>query len=459
VVVGYGAAAAGRGRKRVVTQTVIRAGIVLAVIYSIIHVIVSGIWFPLRTPNVGQIVEELQPLYRLFTVGEATVDHPRQYGPVFLALFHPVYKLNLEEFTLLSWYGYALGVLAILIAFFATLAAIRTWMEAKGATLSGMMILAFSLLWANFSPIYGVLTIKNIELWELALMAIGGAAILRGRRTLTGWSIAAASLVKMLPLVFVPYLFLRDRRTFAHTAIALAVLLTAAQAVYGTAMGWGYLPAIVRAAAGGDGYGNVVGLTWHENVSLRGVVLKSFGYLEQPERVAVNQPYTKGYYVRVAPALRPTAGRAALVVELIGGAWVVWTLWRRRHLAEPSRTFWDWALVGLMMLVLAPQISQDYMVLTLGAFSYVLAGCMLYGTRAAWIEFAIAVLLVGNILPRGLFARLVLIDPLMTWTGYTHLTRSEAYQYFCFPLLGLLVLLKCWARVSTEGAAERGVAV
>lgn len=435
----------------------VQAAMVVAILYSIAHIVVSGILAPLQTPNVGQVVEELQPLYRLFTAGEATVDHPRQYGPVFLALFHPIYRLNLDEFTLLSRYGYALGVLATLVGFFATLAAIRTWLESKGRELTWPMIVAQALLWANFSPVYGVLIIKNVELWELALIAVGGAALLRGRRWLAGWAVAAATLVKMLPLVFVPYLLLRDRRTFVYTLAALAVLLTASQVAYGTAMGWGYLPAIIRAAIGGDGYGNAMGLTWHENVSLRGVVLKAFGYLEQPDRTAIDPLYSKGYYVWVEPALRSTARRAALAVELIGGAWVVWTLWRRRHLAEPSRTFWDWALVGLMMLVLAPQISQDYMVLTLGAFSYVLAGCMLYGSRAAWIEFAIAVLLVGNILPRGLFARLLLIDPLMTWTGYTHLTRSEAYQYFGFPLLGLLFLLKCWSRVSSE-AAGRGAA-
>ena len=97
-----------------------------------------------------------------------------------------------------------------------------------------------------------------------------------------------------------------------------------------------------------------------------------------------------------------------------------------------------------MMLVLAPQISQDYMVLTLVAFSFVLAGCIAMPSRRAWIEFAIALLLVGNVLPRGVFSRLVLIDPMMSFSGYTHLTRSEAYQYFCFPLLGLLVLTLAW---------------
>ena len=106
-----------------------------------------------------------------------------------------------------------------------------------------------------------------------------------------------------------------------------------------------------------------------------------------------------------------------------------------------------------MMLVLAPQISQDYMVLALGAFSFVLAACMLYGTRVAWIEFAIAVLLVGNVVPRGVFSRFVLIDPVIAVTGYTHLMRSEAYQYFGFPLVGLLVLARTWMRLSEAGEA------
>ena len=66
-----------------------------------------------------------------------------------------------------------------------------------------------------------------------------------------------------------------------------------------------------------------------------------------------------------------------------------------------ARRYWDWALVGIMMLVLAPQISQDYMVLTLVGFSYVLAGCLVLGDRRAWIEFAIAALLVGTFVVLG----------------------------------------------------------
>jgi hypothetical protein len=213
-------------------------------------------------------------------------------------------------------------------------------------------------------------------------------------------------------------------------------------------MGWGYLPAMVRAAAGGDGYGNALGMTWHENVSLRGIVLKAFGYLERPEASPLHPAYQLGYYVRILPGMQSIARALALAVEIVGALWVAVVLLRRSGHAEPARTFWDWALIGLMMLVLAPQISQDYMVLGLVSFSFVLAGCMLYGTWVSWIEFAIAVLLVGNVLPRGVFSRLVLIDPLMALTGYGHLMRAEAYQYFGFPLIGLLVLARTWMRLS-----------
>ena len=251
-----------------------------------------------------------------------------------------------------------------------------------------------------------MLVIKNVELWELALIAVSGAALLRGRRWVAAWSIAAAALVKMLPLVFIPYLLLRDRKTFGYTLVALAVLLSVSQAAYGTAIGWGYLPAIVNAAIGGDGYGNSLGLTWHENVSMRGIVdqgVRVSGAARLHDRTirSIRAGSTCAW-------CRASSRRRALLASVavaIGGLWVLLTLARRTRHAEPSRTYWDWALISIMMLVLAPQISQDYMVLSLGAFSFVLAGCMLFGTRAIWIEFAIAVLLVGNIVPRGVFSR------------------------------------------------------
>lgn len=421
-----------------------------AILYSLVHLVASGILFPLSSPNVGQVVEELQPLLRLFTTGVASVDHPRQYGPVFLLLFHPVYQRDLVDPTVLAWYAYALDVLAIMIAFVATAMAIRDWAASRGRSVDRFMILCLALLWANFSPLYGVLAIKNVELWELACIAVAGAAILRNRPWIVGGAIAAGALIKMLPLVFLPYLWLRHRRAFYATLVAMTLIMGLSQALYGTQMGFGYFGNLVGAASGGEGYGNPSGMIWHENVSLRGVAVKAFGYLEKPDKNIPPRGYTRGYHVFIPPPVRRTAQTLGLVLNVIGLIWAAWVVWRRRGEREPSRTYWDWAFVSIMMLVMAPQISQDYMILTLGAFSFVLAGCLLYGDRRTWIDFGLATLLVGNVVPRGLFSQMVLIDEWTRWSGHEHLLRAEAYQYYGFPLLGLLLLARAWDRLANH---------
>lgn len=424
-----------------------------AAAYTTAHVVASGIIQPLRNPNVLQVIEELQPLYRLFVEGEATVDHPRQYGPVFLMLFHPVYRAAMSRPDVIAWYGYVLDWLAIAIAFAATRRAITVWAARRGDRLPEGTTLALLFVWLNFSPLYGVLAIKNVELWELALMAVAGAAFLEGRRWIVAWSIAAAALVKMLPLVFLPYLLVRDRRAFAYSLVALAALVTLSQLIYGYAMGWGYLPMVVRAALGGEGYGNGVGMLWHENISIRGVASKMFGGLEAPGSNLLAD-YQVGYYVIVPPGRRAVATAVGLAAQAAAVLWFGWQVFVRRWQDAGDRLYWEWALVAVAMLALAPQISQDYMVLALGAFSYVLAACLVRRDRWLWLLFAAALLLVGNVLPRGLFGRMVMADGAARAAGYGHLTVGEAYQYFGFPLAGLLILLFAWHRATRVTATR-----
>lgn len=428
-------------------QRLMNAALVVAALYSIVHLVVSGVIQPLRVPAIGQVIEELQPLYRLFTTGAATVDHPRQYGPVFLAVFHPLYRVALDRPEVVAWYAYAVDLVAIAVAFLATRRAVLHWIEVRGLTPPRLLTPALLMLWANFSPMYGVLAVKNVELWELALIAVAGAALLEQRRWIAGWSIAAAALIKMLPLVFIPYLLLRDRRAFLYSLVAFACIIGASQIIYGNEMGFGYLPMIVRAALSGEGFGNTG--VWHENVSIRGMAFKAFGYLYDPTR-----PHLPGYYVAVPPEWRSMASVTGLIAEAAAVIWLVAQLYRHRVMDAVDRWFWEWALVAVMMLILAPQISQDYMVLALGAFSFVLAGCMMRGDRSTYVQFGIAVLLVGNVLPRGLFARMIGLGFTTRFTGYEHLLPAEAYQYFGFPLIGMLILLRVWRRVGvTPGAA------
>src|SRR5204862_6025644 len=142
---------------------------------------------------------------------------------------------------------------------------------------------------------------------------------LEERRWIAAWSIAAAALIKMLPLVFFPYLLLRDRRAFVYAVIAFAGIIAVSQVLYGYEMGFGYVPMIVKAALGGEGFGNPGGV-WHENVSIRGLAFKAFGFLEEPGRVA---DYQVGYYLVVPANLRPFDGAAALVAETAAVAWML----------------------------------------------------------------------------------------------------------------------------------------
>jgi hypothetical protein len=314
---------------------------------------------------------------------------------------------------------------------------------------------ALGLLWVNFGPLYGVLAVKNVEIWELALLAAACLALIRGRRGVAGTCVAAAALTKMLPFVFLPYLMLRDRRTFAYALIALSAILTASHLVYGRDMGWGYLPNLVRAAVGAPGYGFGVNLTWHENVSIRGVLTKAFGYLEKPDPNAFSL-YQRGYFVVVPDGWRALSRLVGTSVQAVGLAWTAWVVLRRTKSAVDSAGIvWEWGFLAAMMLVLAPQVSHDYMVLTLGAFSVALAACLTAPTLAGWFDFAMATLLVANVVPRALLSRGVMIDTIIRVAGYSHLTRAEAFQYFGFPLLGLLFLVRLLMRVEPHPPAAR----
>jgi len=121
-----------------------------------------------------------------------------------------------------------------------------------------------------------------------------------------GFALAAAALVKVLPLIFMYYLLLTNRRAFVRAAVALAVLLLAGHVIYGPQMGLWYLPHLARSATGTS-----FGLHWHENVSLKAAVAKLFGHLEPPK-----SPYTlilSGSRLRTATIV----GDVAVVITLV----------------------------------------------------------------------------------------------------------------------------------------------
>jgi hypothetical protein len=159
-----------------------------------------------------------------------------------------------------------------------------------------LVVAWLAVIWLNFSPLYTILALKawrhgNCSSSRLVCMRICVAGD-DGRL-----AIASASLIKVLPAVFIYYWLITDRRTFAYACVMLVALLIASHLLYGPEMA--VVLCRVVAGAAGDSYG----LNWHENISLKAAIAKLFGYLPAPTR---DGALTSGYFL-VLTGWRKTA--------------------------------------------------------------------------------------------------------------------------------------------------------
>lgn len=411
----------------------------LAVLYSILHFWHSGIAQPNSKPFSGRMMQtrdEMQPLVRHIRDGGPirSID-PRQYGPVFFFLLHPALLACGMDTPLLCHAVYGMGVVSLMIAFIFCVLSIRLWLnDAYGPRRFSMPLvtLALGLLWFNFSPVYYILSAGVPEMWELALMSIALYSYLRGWRFLASFALVAAALIKMLPAVLLLYFVLRDRRALWYAALSTVVLLSLSQWLYGWPMGYGYPGLVLR-----NMFGVTHGLTAHENVSIKGMIVKLFAGFKMggPD----------GYHLVIDEHALMTANAVAQMAQLAGIAWTVWVLTRKAPASRSGGIVWEWSLLSVMTMLLAPSIAFEYMLLSLLAFSVVLASFVvdpeLPRRRLALGCFGVAVLLIANLVPRRIINQLLPVAAISRLMGTSHFTLSEAYQYYGFPLLGMCSLL------------------
>jgi hypothetical protein len=137
------------------------------------------------------------------------------------------------------------------------------------------------------------------------------------------------------------------------------------------------------------------------------------------------------------------------LVQLAGLIWMGWIFAQPSSKEsprwQPGRVLWEWSLVSVMMMVLSPVTAFEYTVLTLIAFSFLVAALVanpeVRTNRRLVACVGVAVFLVANVLPRGIINHFMFIGPLNRVSGHAFLTLSEGYQYYGFPLLGLLALI------------------
>jgi hypothetical protein len=419
---------------------------VLALVYSAFHFFVSGVRQPFDHPNLGKFEEQASPLRVHLETGQPVHNtNPEQYGPMFFFIMHPLLGTAPNDLVLAKSL-YVIQLVCIAGSFLLTWVTLKRFVPIPDDDTRPLIVAWLMVIWMNFSPLYTILAQKSVETWELTLISLALYAHLRGWRWTTGLAIAAAGLIKVLPLVFLYYLLVTDRRTLLCALAVLVTLLLASHLLYGPEMGVWYLPRVVAGAAGSS-----YGLNWHENISLKAALAKLFGYLAQPSDDASR---TSGYYVVLTGWRRTVAIVLGDASVLVGFAALTWTWLRLRTTRSRERSLWEWSVLAVVILIFSPNTTFEYITIALGAVSYAFVGIVL-GARerfGTWLLFAASLFLLGGLVPRQWLNRLTMVDLLKQWTGGVHLSASEAYQYYCFPLAGLILLtLTLWRMPRSEG--------
>jgi Glycosyltransferase family 87 len=413
----------------------LRITTILALAYSVAHFAWSGVRLPLDHPNLNKFYEEASPLAAHLESGAPVHSlNPAQYGPVFFFIMHPLLRAHLRETALAAWL-YAIQLVAIVASFLLTCAVLKRVVGSPDARRWRFVVAWLAVIWLNFTPLYTVVALKSVETWELGLISLGLYAHVRTWRWTAAGALAAAGLIKVLPFVFLYYWLITDRPTWARACATVAALLLASHLLYGAEMGLRYLPRIATAAAGQS-----YGLDWHENISLKAAIAKLFGVLPAPK---VDAARTSGYFVALTGWRRTAAVALGDVLAIAGVVALTWTWLRAKGTRSPEQVVREWSVLAVAVLILSPNTVYEYLTIALGAISYAFVR-LVYSDRpnvAGSLSFIASLFLLGGIVPRQWLNRLTMMDALKQWTQLTHLTASEAYQYFCIPLAALVLLL------------------
>jgi len=188
----------------------------------------------------------------------AGVDFPKHYhaaievlhgrspftGDLYLGFNYPVFTASLYAFLApFSLQGaevlwdlcntiYVAATIGLVIAFYRPRPSPSSSIAQTWAVRHWPVVAAFAL--AIFAPIFLEIHDGNIEPLNLFLLAALGAALLRGRDTLAGALLAGLCLVKILPALFLPPLFIARRKR----PVIVCTILLATYALVLLTTGW-----------------------------------------------------------------------------------------------------------------------------------------------------------------------------------------------------------------------------
>ncbi len=393
-------------------------------LYTIIHFLYSGIYYPIKHNSLGQIQEEIAPLVKFLHGGKFIFDNPRQYGPFFIFVITPFmifYKYPVIFANMLLLFAYFLAALSFYICYK------YIFLSPASKTNSEKRIVFWSLLflWLNFSPLLYIVVVKNVEIWELFLICFGFLMYTKRRYSWVGFSFAAATLIKMLPALFIFYYFFKERRVFLYSILWMVIIMLLAHFAYGPSIGLFYFPFLLSRPLGSQTWA----VSFFENNSLKGFIYK----------FAASFKSNGSYQFSITPEAEKIAFLVTTVIQLVALSYLVLTAIRKN--CSRDETLLQFSIVSVFMILLAPIAAFEYTTLLLFAYS---VGMYFIFYRSLpkylFVFYGLSYFLVGNFIPLSLIVKLFPFRAINVYLGNTIFVMAESYKAYCMPFLGVILL-------------------
>ena len=302
--------------------------------------------------------------------------------------------------------------MAVLLFIDVALAAMSWWLWVRllfGRTLQPAIVLGLACIWLNYFPLVEALAGREIELLELWLITLAVWALRRHLQVAAGTAIGVAAMTKFLPVVLVPYLFVKGFRRAGWVAIGV----TEALAAVGQ---WllGFEHCMTIKLLGQEASGTLLP-AFPPNHAIINVLYKMFLLSKPDEAPQVLAPHV----------LRPIGH--VLQLALWGGCgWWVWR-WRRSRLLEV-----EVALLMLVAVLGASHANTYYFLFALPALSVGYAAWVSQPERfphSLKLALCSAVALSGLVVPMSLWGRLA---------GLPGVVVTRIVQHHSIPAFGAM---------------------
>jgi len=410
-------------------------------LYAAVHFLYSGIYMPLFRLHGTTFWDQYAHLTTHLSNGKPLVTPPgelvRGYGTVFFFISYPLAYFFLNTTTIenvLALFNLTLG-LAIFVILYKTL---------FDRSRKIVALLFFTIVYFNFAPMMEIIAERNCEMWEYALIVLSMIFIMRddGSRGWNRWNVGTggfigiASMIKLLPLVFVYYLLVRNFRAFAVSIITIVLIVSASEAVFSGDIGFQYFSTVLIKAAGGDNY---VRGDW-ENISLLGLLDK------------LHNVYRIEWFTMAVSTL---THKVILVISMVLSGYYVY-----RYRNTKEKTMVEYGLFSVFMMLFSPHSALDYAVLAL-PFYCVFFALFFNGKLSVTIfdraALGISYLMVGLFLPMTFYGKYLpwnLLNKLFDYPGpHYEGVLGLSFKLYGVPTFGMIIAVLLATKIIRQNGA------